>query len=128
MARPRQLNDVKLVKDSIDDYLSHVKYPTLTGVSRILGIHPDTLYRNIDREDDIGDLLLDVYLRIVEAHETGLWDRSCAGHIFFLKCLKKHITFRENDNPNDAPSKPTEFTFKILEKEKDKDNESNISK
>jgi hypothetical protein len=112
MARPRDLNNVEEVREIVNRYLQTDR-PTQSGLARMLRIHRDTLYRNIDREDDIGDILMDAYLYIVQKHEEHLYDSSCGGSIFYLKTLKKHFTFKEND---EVINKPIDLTFRIIDK------------
>lgn len=114
MARPRKLDDVKAVGEIIAAYKANPK-PTLSGLARALKIHPDTLYRNMDREDDIGDLLMDAYLYMVEMHEEKLYEKGAVGSIFWLKCLKKYITFK--DTPDESIKTPNlNFTYEIVDK------------
>jgi len=110
----RKLSDVKKVTALVNEFKKKDK-PTLAGLARALSIHPDTLYRNIDREDKIGELLLDTYLWMVEKHEEALWDsKNYVAHIFWLKCLKKHITFKENKDI-DTQDK-IHLTYEIVER------------
>lgn len=107
-------HNIEELKKRIDEF-KLLKRPTLSGLSRLLEIHPDTLYRNTDREDGVGDILLDAYLWLVQQHEEALWDsKNYGAHIWWLKTLKKHITFNENHDP--LMPEEIHFTYELVKK------------
>lgn len=116
--RPRKLTveDLPRIKEIIDKHLQKTN-PTFTELSRLLKIHPDTLYRNTDREDEIGELLLDAYLYIAQKHEENLYNSGCAGSIFRLKTLKKHLRFNEEKEVNEDNN--INLTFNVVDKKID---------
>jgi hypothetical protein len=116
----RKLSDINEVKKIVEEYKLNTK-PTLSGLARALGIHPDTLYRNSDRDDEIGDILVDTYLWLIQKHEEALWDsKNYVSHIFWLKCLKKHMTFKENVDSEKIDK--IHFTYEVVDKTNDNKN------
>ena len=87
-------NDIEFVRSVVRDYLNN-PMPTLAGLAKDLGMAYNSLYKYLEADNEIGDLLMQCYYYYVQKHEEGLYGKSVNGHIFALHCLKKYITFKE---------------------------------
>lgn len=96
MARPKLLTDASSVKSIVDEYIKQDK-PTLSGLVLKLGLKTlNSLWLYMDEDSEIGDLLTDAYLHIINVHETRLFDKVCVGSLFWLKTVRR-LGFRFNE-------------------------------
>lgn len=114
----RKLNNVSEVRKVVDEYKTDTK-PTLAGLMRLLGVrHYSTLANYIKGDNEIGDLLKDAYLHLVECHEKRLWDKgSATSSIFYLKTIRQlGLRFRDFDDES-KETKPANIRFEIVSKD-----------
>jgi len=114
----KKLTDIEAVKKKVDEFKQNKK-PTLAGLCRMLKVAPNTLYRAMDDEDEVGDLLMDAYLYLVQMHEEGLYNASCYGHAFWLRSIRKYIDFSGGETVVDQKNVSKSFILNIIEPDKD---------
>lgn len=112
----KKLTDPNKVKKVVDEFCKLEK-PTFSKLLMELGIAQRSYYNYLDKNDEISDHLMRASLYMVNKHEEGLYDKNVAGHIFFLKCFKKVITFRENDTILEGTGE-IKVTANVIRKEK----------
>ncbi len=86
MARPYSLTDPVEVQRMVDEYFEDNDHPTITGLARALGFKErKSMPVNAARNDEIGDIVSDAYMRVEEFYEKHLLTSKPTGAIFALK-------------------------------------------
>jgi hypothetical protein len=111
MSRVKILTSETQAQELVDSYIANnPDTPTISGLILHLGFRSlDTLWKYMDKEDDIGDILTSAYLYIVNKHESKLFDKACVGSIFWLKSIRKcGFTFNKTEdtvNPHNVDNR-----------------------
>ena len=114
------ITDPVKLKEVLDRWRTETaNAPTSSSLLRYIGLKsPCSLYVNMDRDDDCGDLLKEAYNHIIEFHETRLCgEKNCTNSIFLIKTYKRlGWSFRDDFVDTSVSSKSGPIVFEIVEK------------
>lgn len=105
-----KIEDAEDLQKRLDKFFQELpadKPPSWARLLDVIGfISLDSLHKNMDRDDVIGDILSTAYNKAVALHEEHLFKPTVVGSIFFLKACKRNGFDCYSDNPESKPTSP----------------------
>ena len=103
-----KLTDLRAIKSTVEQYKKDEK-PTFVGLCRMLKCTPNTIYRAMERGDDIAYELRDAWSYLIETWEKKLYSSQPTPAIFYLKTIRRFdLSWRDTPPPETPVVNPNE--------------------